>query len=218
MNDIQLKLRIINIKKEMLYLIMKSLKENKYMLIEELRYLNQEYLKLIVRLQKNNPSYNNGKCNPYKNCYFYALDLPVPFAYRLDYKVILDEISRTDLGGISRPEDLYRVYIPKTEKEVLDYLYSDLDILQIKAYDSGINIPNKHDGYKIAVFMESGSDHDYHFIRQNTDGSWSSKVGYKDCVIKMADPLDYLNDNIYNEITSYELIKTLELVKPSIKR
>ena len=72
MNETQLKLRIINIKKEMLYIIMKSLKENKYMLIEELRYLNQEYLKLVVRLQKSNPSYNNGKCNPHKNCYFYS--------------------------------------------------------------------------------------------------------------------------------------------------
>ena len=218
MNEMQLRLRIISIKKEMLYIIMKSLKANRYMLVEELRYLYQEYLKLIVRLQKNIPSYNNGKCNSYKNCYFYALDLPVPNIYRLNYRLILDEIYCTDLGSISRPNDLYRLYIPETEKEVLEYLYSDLDTLKIKAYDSAINKLPKHNGYKIAIFMESGSDHDYHFIRQNSDGSWSGKIGYEDCIVRMINPLDYLNDNIYNEPTSYELIKTLEIVKPNFKR
>ena len=109
----------------------------------------------------------------------------------------------------------YALDLTLPSSDLLDYVYTDLDTLKIKAYDSGINIPLHHNGYKIAIFMENNKRSDYHFVRQNIDGSWSSKIGYEECIVRSDNPIDYLNDNIYGIKTDYELVKTLELVKPS---
>ena len=218
MNEIEIKLRIIDIQKELFSLLLKPYKRKRYEVLTEIRYLYREYLQLIVKLQKSNPSYNNGKCIPYKNCYFYALDLPLPKIFKLAYEKVSSEKINTDLGMISYPEDVYRIYTPNTSEQTLDYLASDLDALNIKSYASTINLPPQHNGYKIAIFSsKSGKDYDYHFIRQNQDGSWSSKIGYEDCVVKMNNPNDYLNDNIFNFPTNYEYLKTIEIVKPKLK-
>ena len=171
---------------------------------KEIRKLYREYLKLYVKLNRMIPEFDDGKFKGNVNCYFYALDLPLPFC--------------TNLGEISGLEFFDYKFSNPTSSDLLDYVYTDLDTLNIKAYDSAINMSPKNNGYKIVIFMEVNKDYDYHFVRQNIDGSWSSKLGYKKCVVKMYNPLDYLNDNINHDRTSYEYIKTLELVKPSIKR
>ena len=81
-------------------------------------------------------------------------------------------------------------------------------MLGIKWYKSGINKPNSHGGYKIAVYF---SDDDFHFLRQNRDFSWSEKQGYTNRVLKVDDPLCL--SKIYK---NYKHVKTLEIVKPVI--
>ena len=54
------------------------------------------------------------------------------------------------------------------------------------------------------------SFNDFHFLRQNSDGSWSHKVGY----LNRLDKFDTL-PNIVNG--NYELIKVLEIVKPKVR-
>ncbi len=185
---------------------------------KEIRKLYREYLKLYVKLNRMIPEFDDGKFKGNVNCYFYALDLPLPYVFKGLFEKITGIPFCTNLGEISGLEFFDYKFSNPTSSDLLDYVYTDLDTLKIKAYDSAINMSPKNNGYKIAIFMEVNKDYDYHFVRQNIDGSWSSKLGYKKCIVKMYNPLDYLNDNINHVRTSYEYIKTLELVKPSIKR
>ena len=104
-----------------------------------------------------------------------------------------------------------------TAEKILNLLAKDLKYLKIKAYPSTINSPCIHGGYKIAIFLEYARNYDYHFVRQNLDGSWSAKLGTEDLVVQSDNPFAYLNDNIYKVPTYYKHIKTLELVKPRVK-
>ena len=69
-------------------------------------------------------------------------------------------------------------------------------------------MPNEHGGYKISLYESSD---DFHFIRQNEDGTWSHKLGYSDLVERIDNPSKYLFDE-------YECIKTLEIVKPVLRK
>ena len=185
---------------------------------KEIRRLYREYLKLYVRINRMLPEYDDGKFKGNINCYFYSLDLSLPYIFKESFERITNHPFCTNLGEISALKYFRDNFIVPTSDNLLDYVYTDLDTLKIKTYDSTIKTLPRHNGYKIAIFMEDNKRHDYHFVRQNADGSWSSKLGYEDLIVRSDNPFDYLNDNIYNIPTSYELIKTLEIVKPSIKR
>ena len=182
----------------------------------EIKRLYREYLKLYVKICRMIPEYEEGRFKGNINCYFYALDLSLPYIFSESFTRITNFPLRTNIGEISALKYFRNNFEAPTD--LLDYVYTDLDTLKIKVYDSGINIPLHHNGYKIALFIEDNKRHDYHFARQNSDGSWSSKLGYEELIVKSDNPLNYLNDNIYNIQTYYEYVKTLELVKPSIKR
>lgn len=185
---------------------------------KEIRRLYREYLKLYVRINRMIPDYDEGRFKGNINCYYYALDLSLPNVFSESFETITHNSFCTNIGEISTLKFFQDNFENPTSSDLLDYVYSDLDTLEIKFYDSGINIPLHHNGYKIAIFMENNKRCDYHFVRQNSDGSWSSKLGYENLVVKSDNPLNYLNDNIYNIQTYYEYVKTLEIVKPSIKR
>ena len=185
---------------------------------QEIRRLYREYLKLYVKISRMIPEYDNGKYKGNINCYFYALDLTLPYVFKESFERITKHPFCTNLGEISALKFFRDNFANPTSSDLLDYVYTDLDTLKIKAYDSGINIPLHHNGYKIAIFVENNKRSDYHFVRQNIDGSWSSKIGYEELIVKSDNPLDYLNDNLFEIKTNYEYIKTLELVKPSIKK
>lgn len=184
----------------------------------EIRRLYREYLKLYVRINRMIPEYDEGKFKGNINCYFYALDLTLPYVFKESFERITHHPFCTNLGEISALKYFRDNFIVPTPCDLLDYIYTDLDTLKIKAYDSTINSPLKHNGYKIAIFMEDNKRHDYHFARQNIDGSWSSKIGYEELIVKSDNPFDFLNENLFGIETNYEYVKTLELVKPSIKR
>ena len=105
---------------------------------------------------------------------------------------------------------LYKKYLQLLIKyqEAIPCLENDNKLKNVSCYlyALGLNIPTIFKNvYESLLPWQFGAD----------PGEIS---GYEDCIVKMANPLDYLNDNIYNEPTSYELIKTLEIVKPNFKR
>ena len=212
----------INYKIADIFLELTSLLENeeltKSVANKEIRRLYREYIKLYVKISRMIPKYDGGKFKGRINCYFYALDLSLPNVFSESFERITRIPFCTNIGEVSSLKYFRDNFIIPTSNDLLEYVYTDLDTLKIQAYDSSINMLPKHGGYKIAIFMEDSKRHDYHFVRQNSDGSWSSKLGYEELIVKSDNPLDYLNDNIYNIQTYYEYVKTLEIVKPSIKR
>lgn len=50
---------------------------------------------------------------------------------------------------------------------------TDMGYLRIKCFDSEVDRPNLHNGYKVSLYRGSK---DFHFTKQNSDGSWSHKV------------------------------------------
>ena len=55
----------------------------------------------------------------------------------------------------------------------------------------------------------------YHFVRQNIDGSWSSKMGISNELHFSENIEDF--QRYYQNRVNLKLIKTLEIVKPSIR-
>ena len=222
MNEDEIKLKIIAIEKKLLQyqaLSINSKKHNKKIIMQEIYTLYREYLKLIVQIKNRIPSYNNGFYEGDINCYFYALDLPLPISFSKTFEDITNIPFCTNLGIISNLESFSTKFIHPKTTDVLDYLKSDLDSLKIKCFDSAIYKEPKHNGYKIAIFFEENINfHDYHFIRQNSDGSWSSKIGYSDCITRSDNPFNYLNQCHDGTKFYYDLIKTIEVVKPTLKR
>ncbi len=180
----------------------------------KIKELYRTYLRLMVLIQRKIPKYDAGLFNEGTTCYLYALDLDIPksIAYLKDdfdqYKY------RLNLGNISGNTYLYNKENKPKEVDILNLLAKDLEHLEIKSYPSTINASCREGGYKIAIFLEDGRNYDYHFVRQNEDGSWSSKLGAKDLVGQSDNPLAYLNDD---GKTCYKYLRTLEIVKPRVK-
>lgn len=160
--------------------------------------LYKEYIKLLILISSNNPSFNDDvKKYINGNCYSYALDIFNPEGIS---NVILQ--LGLNVGYLSR-----NLVYNGTKEKYLYGLAKDFEELNIDSYEISSDLPNEHGGYKIAFYL---SFNDFHFLRQNSDGSWSHKVGY----LNRLDKFDTL-PNIVNG--NYELIKVLEIVKPKVR-
>ena len=169
--------------------------------------LYKRYLQLVVYLDSILPSYNtpvNG------NCYFYALNININKIFMLSYHKLMRSNLLTNLG-LNKP----RCYL-YSASNILDYLYSDLEYLNIAYYNSDINMINKHNGYKIAIFREVNYQMDYHFIREDINGLWSHKLGYTNKYERNIDLWALIN-NYNKDLLQYEYLKTIEIVKPRIR-
>ena len=144
----------------------------------------------------------------HSSCYYYALNLATPTIFEKIYKSLTDFDFESPLGSISGLP-----YLDTFKKEeVLNYLYSDLDALNIQWYDSEIDKKIEHGGYKIALLVdENPIDSDFHFVRQNLDGTWSEKDGCGCEVVSITTPEEFTSDPYY------KYVKTLEIVKPRIR-
>ena len=194
MNDVlKIKLKIINIYKQLIL--------HKEMSTTEIKNLYIEYLKLCVCLGTNNPVFLED-FNKYEgvNCYCYALGLYLPKLFIDRYLYASPDYISHSIGFISKSKYM------KTDDEIITNLYKDLNVLNIKFYETDIHSENKHGGYKIALY---NAPYDFHFIRQNSNGLWSEKQGYSRRFVEMEEPRPIGK--------SYKLIKTLEIVKPTIK-
>lgn len=159
--------------------------------------LYKMYLQLLVKLGTNKPVFEeNPKKYTNGNCYSYALGLSNP-------EGVSNVIMQTGMNIGYVGGNLV------TSNEPKKYLYGiqkDFETLEVDFYDSAIGEENKHGGYKIAFYV---SPKDFHFIRQNIDGSWSHKVGYSKVIEKVYEPSETFE--------GYKRVKTLEIVKPVLK-
>ena len=172
----------------------------------DLLNLYKKYLQILIKYQDTIPCLENDYKLKNVSCYLYALGLNIPTIFKNVYESLLPWQCGADPGEISGYDAFKNCW---TEKEFLERIYADLDTLNIKIYPSTINSMPKHNGYKIACFLDKDGK-DFHFARQNTNGLWSQKLGFNDQI--------YLSDNpmaFFDEIPhyNYELIRTLEIVK-----
>lgn len=194
--------------KEELQVRLKILKLYKKLFIEKLKAsdienIYIEYLKLSILLGAKVPCFKENLWKyRHVNCYGYALGIDLPeYIYKKYLNVESDGI-RHNLGFASGKK------FPVTVQGKLDNLLSDLQTLNIKWFETDMECPNEHGGYKIAIYCDDWRD--FHLIRQNKDGSWSEKLGYTSQIIQ-TDKLRPLGED-------YKLIKILEIVKPTIKQ
>lgn len=87
-----------------------------------------------------------------------------------------------------------------TRDKLLEALYNDLDVLNIKYNDK---LDNDH-LYKVAVFQEILPEPDFHFSRLNGNGLWSCKNGIGGEIEKGNKPVAGF---------AYKLIKVLDINK-----
>lgn len=178
-----------------LYLRLKS--DEKLSECEVLK-IYREYLKLSMKISFNNPSFIEGK-DDYKNgnCYCYAMGFNTP---RIIGKKYFESCSRTlrhNVGFISG--------LPyfNDRKSIIRALESDLRCLNIEFYECEPDSKNIHGGYKIALFR---SYYDFHFVRENSDSTWSHKKGYCNQIIRL-EKLPIILDRDYDYVKTYEIVK-----------
>ena len=210
-NKYNLKLTSIYLKLMELYFVLPFKygfdKERNMKINKELLSLYKEYVELLMQVQETIPLLENDAKLRNGSCYLYALGLSIPSIFKGVYETLISWQCGADPGEISG----YTAFIDSwTEQEFLERIYADFDSLKIDVYPSTINAPIKHDGYKIACFLDKDGE-DYHFARQNVNGLWSQKLGFADKIYLSDNPMAFLDD-IHNY--KYELIRTLEIVKP----
>lgn len=178
-----------------LYLRLKS--DEKLSECEVLK-IYREYLKLSMKISFNSPSCIEDKDN-YKNgnCYCYAMGFNTP---RIIGKKYFESCSRTlryNVGFISG--------LPyfNDRKSIIRALESDLRCLNIEFYECEPDSKNIHGGYKIALFR---SYYDFHFVRENSDSTWSHKKGYCNQIIRL-EKLPIILDRDYDYVKTYEIVK-----------
>lgn len=159
----------------------------------------REFLRDYIRLCKENPSFeSDSKWKLYTegNCYCYALMLPTPRVFVRAYYLKSKHEFPHDVGFLSGKkysDDIDICY---------DNLRSDLDFLGVDYYETTNDAYNSHGGYKIS-FLKSIDD--FHFLRQNIDGTWSHKRGYNSYIERASFDAKILED--------FKHVKTLEIVK-----
>ncbi len=178
-----------------LYLRLKS--DEKLSECEVLK-IYREYLKLSMKISFNSPSFIEDKDN-YKNgnYYCYAMGFNTP---RIIGKKYFESCSRTlrhNVGFISG--------LPyfNDRKSIIRALESDLRCLNIEFYECEPDSKNIHGGYKIALFR---SYYDFHFVRENSDSTWSHKKGYCNQIIRL-EKLPIILDRDYDYVKTYEIVK-----------
>ena len=209
------KRRIFLIKRELLLIYKNNInvdQNNIDKLIQidkEIHRLYNEYLKIYVQASKMIPEFNINWLSIHCSCYYYSLNIQIPSIFEKVYEELTGYYFESPLGSVANLPYLEKF----TKKDVLDYLYKDLDALNISYYPSSIEDSPKYGGYKIVLLVdENPLDPDYHFVRQNKDGLWSEKDGCGSEIVNLTSEEEFMNDPAYKYVT------TLELVKPTIKR
>lgn len=170
---------------------------------DRIRELYIEYLKLSIRLGNNSPDFREYN-SLYGNCYTYALDVNCPAIFS-QHKYLKPNFS-FNVGFIS---ELEKENVD--EKSLIENFYQDCEALKIRCYESDFASLPKHGGYNIALFMDTfiEKNHDFHFVRQNYDGTLSHRKGFMGDIV--------LIDSMNKVDPDYRLVKTLEIVKPIIR-
>lgn len=192
----------INICKEIRDILNYLRNNSENLTIEEIKKLYIRYLYLLTRVGISNPKYNDFDMDyDGGNCYCYALGFLTPEEFNIPYQRITSKPMSHNIGFISdNHTDI------SSKEDIVKNFLLDLDYLGIKHFETKVNAKNRYGGYKVSLY---NTYDDFHFSRQNIDGSWSHKIGYTSPILKCSDPLD----NLY-----YNYITTFEIVKPVIRR
>lgn len=92
---------------------------------------------------------------------------------------------------------------PVNEEDLVQKVFQDMDLLDVDIRISSVDEPLKADEWKIAIYY---SDHDFHFMRQDSDGTWSHKVGYTPFIFSEKMPTKYLVLHPDPDIPPYKLV------------
>lgn len=126
-----------------------------------------KHVKKAIQEQPIPPKYNPDEWEDKNfNCYLYAMRACMNFDF-FGYKIAPGFISEQIVESK-----------PKFDKEyVLLHLKKDCEILGLNIVPSKIDEPIGANEYKIAVYVFEGRD--YHFARQDSNGKWSEKDGWR---------------------------------------
>jgi len=168
----------------------------------ELERLYLEYLKLSIKLNSL-PLFTEGL-----NCYAFALGFSYP-------PIISDKFY--ELTGYSFP--FYVGFIGNREnvktndkQEMIENFLLDCKSLGIAVYPSAMNDPLKHEGEKIAFYIEDEIEdgiRDFHFMKQKSEDIWLEKDGLYVPPSTISNPASKIDD--------YSLALVAEIVKPTLR-
>lgn len=118
-----------------------------------------------------------------------------------------------DIPGFSGFEFEY----PENEEELVRRVFQDMKLLGVDIKVSSINEPLKKDEWKIAIYY---SNYDFHFMRQDRDGTWSHKLGYSPHIFYENTPPEKYNVGMGFNIPPYKLVSicTLKLKQSATKK
>lgn len=101
------------------------------------------------------------------NCYEYALNAKLNPASRKPEPIDPGFSENEDLGNVTKPIDIGKL---------LSYIKADSANYGFEFKEIGKNDRAAQDCYKVALYVDDEAPtYDYHWYRQNPDGSWSSK-------------------------------------------
>lgn len=120
-------------------------------------------IKETLRYQPIQPEYNPEEWEGKKfNCYIYAMRICKSFIKKRPYGV------PGFIAGINELKD--------EKDDVLRNFKADCEELGLKVVESSIDEKICSCEYKIAIYVAPGTD--FHFARQDKDGTWSEKKGW----------------------------------------
>ena len=189
MNDIdKIKLDVINNKLEYDELLELYIK---YLIVR------QSIMNKIPSYRKDYKYYVNDRLG---NCYAYAFRFDLPDYFDIAFREV------HNIGFYFNPGCFSGIKKINTRDKLLEALYNDLDVLNIKYNDK---LDNDH-LYKVAVFQEydflydKNGVPDFHFCRLNNNNLWSCKNGIRGKIEKINTP---------KACFTYKLVKILDINK-----
>ena len=176
----------------------------------EIEKIYLQALKELIKLGTNNLIFQTDLKKYYLgNCYTYALGLPsLTYLIKKYCELEISDVFPFNLGFMNQKSYYLNGNGINT---VLNAFKSDCDSLNIKVYETNVKADDIHGGYKIALFYYCNKNNqDFHFIRQNQNGTWSDKQGY------FLPPRLLPSFNEYYK--GYDFLGTFEIVKPVIRQ
>lgn len=145
----------------------------------------------------------------YRNCYAHALNCM--FEDR-DYTVYSPGAIYATYNGSDIMTDDLRYYF--RDDLFIKLIKRDCSVLSINANCCSFDSKIEENAYKIAITY-SKADNDFHFIRQNADGSWSHKpgFGYKHHIIKSRLISYHGESHIEVDGVPYRVVEIMKLQK-----
>lgn len=179
--------------------------------------------------------YNDKLVHYLTNCYFYAMQFRLNETILTNIRtkylplgICCDDFLPPDFVKVSGMDDEYPVLVGadsefkfspgfmsgeipliyRDSNELVDKVFSDLELLGLTYHLSDLYSPILYGGYKVAIMMnEEGRD--IHFIRQNKDFTWSEKGSHRQGVRRVPSFLEDLYTNRVDEI-----VEVIEISKP----